>query len=810
VFLPYSRIALPRLERPDGSIRATGSTDPTGEVDWAGLADEVDGLVRQSPLQAVASVVAALIVATFLPSLHHGVELGWLFLVLAIEGVRLWISARRYYAPATRPLPWWRRAMGMLAAVHGLAWGGFLAAMVYMDVDLTHPALFLPWLAVTIAAVALGAASAWVAVSALIPLLLLPMAAPLVGVEAFDPVRGVGLGLFLIGALWAVYRLEALTHAAADARRQIAELEARYAAQAYLHSKDSDRAAAILGYINVAVAVVGRDGHLEQWNPLFAELIPALGAFDPAQDRVLLEAVLRRHYDQVGLSAAEAQARVDKTLAELAPGSGVAELKREFTAPNGRTVAVTGRRLPDDRWVLTLEDVSVARQAAADALLQASRRDPLTGLPNRVAFRRALDRTITRARQANQPVGIVVFNIGAFKDINDAFGARLGDEVLRHVAACLIAAKQEGETIGRIGSDEFAITVVTDVTKTSLAHRATTMLEAIRGRLPALPENMSLDAYAGATIFPYDDGESEVLLRSAGIALERARQEDGNGVAIFDRSMEAEQRARVAMIEDIRQDLNSQNFVYHYQPQIDLKTNELVGAEALLRWRHPERGWMSPDVFIPAAELSRLIIPLTERMIPEVCQQIVAWDRCGAPPLKVAINLSPIHLRKSDFPDLVRSMLDNSGIDPRRLEFEITESIMISDNEDARRTLSRLRDLGVCLAIDDFGTGYASIGYLRRIPVSKIKIDRSFVREAIADQGARTIVSAIAGLGHSFRVSVVAEGVETELHAREVTALGCDIGQGYHYAAALPADEFIQWSKARVAAPANPPLIKIA
>lgn len=548
----------------------------------------------------------------------------------------------------------------------------------------------------------------------------------------------------------------------------------------------------LLDTIDTSIALFDKNLVLQQYNARFARLWLSDPENVPLRG-LSLDQLMRCYFNMMS-TADTRQDGIKGHLSKLRSGDfPEAGLRHTLALPAGGNVAITWRRQPNGAWVVTAADMSGELRAAANARVDAARRDPLTGLFNRVAFRRALERNLSDAKQQNKLLGIAVIKLPTIKDMNATFGARVGDDILCQVANSLVGAKSPDDVVGRIGGNLFALSIVGETRLAAIEQRLIQVITSIRQSEPYM-RDLKVDAFAGMAIYPQDGGNEEGMLQSAEIAVNRAIIDDNHRPLIYDPTMEDDHKARLAMVEEIRSNLESHNFLFHYQPQIDLRTKEIRGMEALLRWKHPKRGWLAPDSFIPAAELSRLIIPLTERMFPEVCAQITAWDARGLPSFPVAINLSPLHIRRPELVPVVAKTLADYGISADRLEFEITESIMVTENEDARHNLRRLRELGSAVAIDDFGTGYASIAYLRRMPVNKIKIDRTFVTEVEHDPGARAIVRAVAALGHSFHLSVVAEGIERQEQADHLLALGCDSGQGYYFGRPMPGDEMAAWA----------------
>jgi diguanylate cyclase (GGDEF)-like protein/PAS domain S-box-containing protein len=426
--------------------------------------------------------------------------------------------------------------------------------------------------------------------------------------------------------------------------------------------------------------------------------------------------------------------------------------------------------------------------------------DPVTDLPNRELLHQRLDEALAGARRHDSMIGAFILDLDRFKSINDTFGHAAGDRLLRACARRLEACIRQTDTLARIAGDEFALLQV----GVERAEQA----QALCGRLlAALVEPFDLDGHEivitasiGVALAPTDADEPARLLQHADVALYRAKDEGRNTFRFFEREMDSRLQNRRALERDLRTALARGQIEVHYQLQVDLRSQEPVGVEALARWRHPERGWVPPQEFIPIAEESGLILPLGERVLRAACAQLVAW-----PQLRLSANLSPVQFRHGDLVGLVRSVLQDSGLDAERLELEVTEGVLLSDTGSALATLARLRELGVRIAMDDFGTGYSSLSYLQRFTFDTIKIDRSFVGAIERHSEAEAIVRAVVGLGHSLGIRTCAEGVETPGQFAFLEGEGCDEVQGYYFSRPIPAADLAQL----LAVPARAPALEL-
>ena len=431
--------------------------------------------------------------------------------------------------------------------------------------------------------------------------------------------------------------------------------------------------------------------------------------------------------------------------------------------------------------------------------------DLLTGLPNRTLFDDRLAQALSHAERNGGGVAVQVVNLDRFNEINMSMGITAGDALLQEVAGRLEACVRSADTVARLSKDEFAIVQ----SGAPDAHDAATLAQKI---LDMLATPMSVDgseitatASIGVSLYP-DDGDLSVqLLQNADLALEEAKSKGGATYRFFIRDMNETMQWRKLIETDLRKALQRSEFVLHYQPKIDIATNRIAGVEALIRWKHPERGFLSPAEFIPIAERSRQIIGIGAWAVETACRQACEWQAAGLPPFTVAVNLSAVQFGDECLPELICKSLNSSGLAPENLELEITESVVMDNVETATATLRRLSDIGVHLSIDDFGTGYSSLSYLLSFPVNRIKLDKSFVDGIGIERGSEAIANAVITLGHSLGLQVTAEGVETESQVDFLRHNLCDEIQGYFYSRPLEAtaiEGFVLDNEARASRPA--------
>jgi diguanylate cyclase (GGDEF)-like protein len=421
--------------------------------------------------------------------------------------------------------------------------------------------------------------------------------------------------------------------------------------------------------------------------------------------------------------------------------------------------------------------------------------DALTGLPNRVLFRTRTQDAIHVASRSGDGVAVMLLDLDRFKEINDTLGHHYGDEVLRQVGARLSALLGEDDTVARLGGDEFAILLNSVETPAAGVAVAAAARRAIAKHFDVAGVRLELGASVGIASYPEHGQDVDVLMQRADVAMYQAK-EGRTGVERYVPELDGNSVQRLALAGDLRAALDREEFVLHYQPKIDLRTRAVKGAEVLLRWAHPVHGWLPPDEFIPLAEHTGLIVPLTHYVLDHALRQMGTWRADGLD-IGVAVNLSARTLIERELPDQLETMCRRWDVPTDRVVLEITESMVVADPARALPVLARLHELGVEISVDDFGTGYSSMDYLKRLPVAEIKIDRSFVMPMATDARDAAIVRCTIDLARSLGLRVVAEGVETADVRARLAAMGCDQGQGYSFSRALPATQFTAWLFAR-------------
>jgi len=453
-------------------------------------------------------------------------------------------------------------------------------------------------------------------------------------------------------------------------------------------------------------------------------------------------------------------------------------------------------------YIGVFADITSIKEAQ-DKLEYTAHHDSLTGLPNRLLFRDRLEQALAMSRRSGGGVALLFVDLDRFKVINDTLGHEAGDLLLQEVARRLVSCMREEDTVARMGGDEFVVIQRAIGQPEDAALLATRMLAEINRPFSLAGHEIVTSLSIGISLYPQDGEDVSTLLKNADAAMYRAKEKGRNGYQYYSNEMTAAGIERLELESDLRQALQRGELRVHYQPQVELATGQIVGAEALLRWQHASRGMIPPSVFIPMAEDNGMIGLLGEWVLDAACTDAVAWQTAGLPPLRVAVNVSGRQIGNDHVVDKVAAALKNSGLAPQLLEVEVTESVVMQDAARAISTLNALKDMGVTLAIDDFGTGYSSLSYLKRFPVNKLKIDKSFVDGMVDDPDDAAIVMAIIAMAQSLRHTVIAEGVETEAQAERLRAYGCDEMQGYLFSRPLPADQFVELLRNALAPGAN-------
>ncbi len=429
------------------------------------------------------------------------------------------------------------------------------------------------------------------------------------------------------------------------------------------------------------------------------------------------------------------------------------------------------------------------RKRVEEQIKEIAYHDALTGLPNRLLFNDRLQVAVAQAHRQRQRLAVLFLDVDRFKVINDSLGHTLGDRLLQSVARRLADCIREGDTVARLGGDEFTLLLPGMARAEDVAKLAEKILEALRRPFAFDGRELFVTASIGISLYPDDGGDPEALVKNADTAMYRAKEQGRDTYQLFTAAMNATAMERLALEHGLRRALPQNELELHYQPIVDVASGHVHGVEALLRWRHSELGLVTPTEFVPLAELTGLVVPIGAWVLRTACRQAAEWQKRVAPGLSVAVNLSARQLQQPDLVAVLTRVLDESGLDPRYLDLEITESHTMQSADATAETLRRIKALGVRISIDDFGIGYSSLAYLKRLPIDTLKIDQSFVRDITTDPEDATIVTAVIALAQTLRLVVVAEGVETQEQLAFLAARRCDRMQGFLFSRALPPSE---------------------
>jgi diguanylate cyclase (GGDEF)-like protein len=452
---------------------------------------------------------------------------------------------------------------------------------------------------------------------------------------------------------------------------------------------------------------------------------------------------------------------------------------------DGRTIAVSLQAMDGGGWVSIHQDITAQKRTEAE-LERLARHDTLTGLAQRSLFTEKANAAVARMRRHGETFSVLMLDLDRFKTVNDSLGHPAGDVMLREIARRLLNTVREVDCVARFGGDEFAVLQAPcKDQKTSAIALSDRILAAITEPYDFNGRKLVLETSIGIALAPQDGDDVDSLVKHADLALYRAKTEGRNRYCFFNASMEVEARNRRDLEDDMRRALSHGEFELHYQTIVDLESRQCCGAEALVRWRDPERGLVLPSRFIPVAEDSGLIVPLSEWILRQACADANKWP----PRFKVAVNLSPAQFKHGDLLGVLKSALNDTGLPPERLELEITETVLLENNAENLAILRDIKNLGVAIVLDDFGIGYSSMTYLRMFPFDRIKIDQTFIQNMTHHAADAAIVCSIAGLGRNLGIATVAEGVETKEQLIALRAAGCQLAQGYLFSRPVPASE---------------------
>ena len=451
---------------------------------------------------------------------------------------------------------------------------------------------------------------------------------------------------------------------------------------------------------------------------------------------------------------------------------------------NTQLVATDGRVI----GVSSLAQDVTDQKLATERISYLAYHDDLTGLPNRSLFKDRLSQAFIGANQKERIVGIMLMDIDYFKVVNDTLGHAVGDLLLPAVAKRLTGCFRLSDTVARFGGDEFAVVLEDIAHVDEVVHMAQQVVDNFTEPFDILGHELFVTFSLGITLYPFDDGNVENLLRNADSAMYAAKAAGRNCYRFYAAAMTERVTQYLALQTGLRRALDKEEFFLHYQPQLEFESNRITGVEALVRWQDPDNGTISPAQFIPVAEETGLIVPIGEWVLRTACLQAKAWQEQGLPCVRMAVNLSARQFKDPRFPRRVLEILNEIGLAPQYLELEITEGILVDGLESVSAVLQNIKQAGIMISLDDFGTGYSSLSYLKRFPIDKIKIDQSFVHDVLTDLNDASLVRAIIAMARALRLTVIAEGVETQGVCDFLRAEGCDEIQGYHIARPMPAE----------------------
>ncbi len=545
---------------------------------------------------------------------------------------------------------------------------------------------------------------------------------------------------------------------------------------------EHEKASAILEAVAEAVITTDQQGYIEYMNPA-AERLLALSLFEAKQKKISETCQIVDVTDSILLD--------NRTLINGKPRAKTQVIRNQ----NGEeyTVQISSNPLYDKNkhpagFVYALNNLTEIINIHQKIAFIASH-DTLTGLPNRVLLQDRLEQAIIKANRVNSHFALLFIDLDGFKKINDAMGHASGDLLLQEVAARLRGWIRKSDTLSRWGGDEFIIlldNLNSPAIATDIAYK---IIHGLSSSFILDSHEIFISSSIGISLFPEDGQQADVLLEKADTAMYSVKKNGRNNFCFYSQKLENQAKERLLLETELRKALDLGELEMHYQPQIDLSSNQLIGAEALIRWNHPEKGQVSPAHFIPLAEEIGLIIPIGEWIIKEVCSQLKSWKAQNLAPLKIAINLSTQQFTQKDLVNIISREIEKQGLSTESIQVEITESMMVQDFNQVINILDTLKSAGISIAIDDFGTGYSSLEYLKRFPIDKLKIDKSFIDNVMHDSDDSSIVQAVIALGHKMNMQIIAEGVENEAQAQFLKEHHCDFGQGYLYSKPLDAQK---------------------
>lgn len=557
----------------------------------------------------------------------------------------------------------------------------------------------------------------------------------------------------------------------------------------------------LLDNLGAGAAMFDRNHRMISWNKSFENIFNLPTGL--VKRGMTLKEVIRKIIKQSWQNNVDVNHAADAHIKEILQEKNEDDLVKLVMA-DGRNLYSKVMKISDDQLVLNYTDVTSLEQARTDDIIHVLQHDSLTGLPNQVLHKKEVRKRIVDFRRDaakneklkdEQFMALVYFGLNSLNEIYEFLGLSAGDQVVTEIANRCKEFFQDDVHLSHVAYDEFHIITSNENNLDEVLELVEELNKILAAPIKIGENSIEMTISVGISIYPDHADKTDHINRNAKIAYNKAMLTNAHSVVVYDHGMHSEIMERTNMLFDIRDSISKSQFLLHYQPQISIDDRQINGVEALLRWQHPDKGWISPDDFIPLAEHTKQIIPLTEQFLPEACYQAKKWQDQGLEPFKMAVNISPFHFHEKDFPKFVRNCLEAVKLDPEYLDLEITEGVIMNQTEEIIRILHELSEMGVQLSIDDFGTGYSSLSYLRSLPVDKLKIDQSFIRDMDQDKSAHSLVEAIIRLGHSFNLNVIAEGVETEGQLKKLATMRCDQAQGFYIKRPDTADEITKWIK---------------
>ncbi|MDG1995714.1 MAG: EAL domain-containing protein [Emcibacteraceae bacterium] len=557
----------------------------------------------------------------------------------------------------------------------------------------------------------------------------------------------------------------------------------------------------LLDNLGAGAAMFDKQQNIMSWNKSFENIFNLPNGL--IKRGMGLKDIIQKIIKQSWQDNVDVEQAADVHIKEIMEGKSTDSLVKLILA-DGRNLYSKVMKISDDQMVLNYTDVTSLEKARTDDIIYVLQHDSLTGLPNQVLHKKEVRKRIVdfrRAASANesskddQYMALIYIGLSSINEIYEFLGLNAGDQVITEIAIRLEETLSGDVHLSHVGYDEFHIISSNENDIDDVKTLLETLNKVLCAPIQIGDSSITVATTVGISTYPEHGDKTDILSRNAKIAYNKAKLPNGDTVVVYNHGMHTEIMERSNMLFDIRDSMSNSQFLLHYQPQINIQSNEMSGVEALMRWQHPDKGWILPGDFIPIAEHTKQIIPLTEQFLPEACYQAKRWQLEGLAPVRMSVNISPFHFHEPNFTKFVRNCFEEAKLEPEFLELEITEGVIMSQTEEIIKILMELSEMGVQLAIDDFGTGYSSLSYLRSLPVDKLKIDQSFIKDMSDNESSRSLVEAVVRLGHSFNLDVIAEGVETEKQLKLLAAMRCDQAQGYLIKRPDTAEEISKWIK---------------